>query len=257
MGKAARTKQTILDAAEAEFAEHGYDIVSMRDVADRATVPLGLINYHFGAKEKLFEAVIARRADELNARRRDALAAIGKAPTIEAILVAFLRPYLELTLQGGPGWRSYGRLVAQTGQSHRWSTLITGHFGEVAKLFIASFMRAEPRLTREKATRGYVHMVAVMMGIFAANDLLDIISDGRQSSQDIERACGWAVPFLVGGFQGLAAYRSVAAAMTSQGEAGPKRRNKGKRVAPVHAATERHESTTNNRKARPRASPRD
>ena len=209
MGKAAQTKQANLDAAEVLFAEHGYDVVSMREVADGAGVPLGLINYHFGTKERLFEAAIARRADELNTRRREALASIGKAPTIEAILVAFLRPYLELMLHGGPGWRSYGRLVAQTGQSHRWSTLITGHFGEVAKLFIAALIKAEPRLTREKATRGYVHMVAAMMGVFAANDLLDIISDGRHASRDIERACGWAVPFLVGGFQGMAAYGSA------------------------------------------------
>jgi AcrR family transcriptional regulator len=179
-------------------------------VANRAGVPLGLINYHFGTKEGLFEAAIARRAAELNARRRQALASLGKAPTIEAILVAFLRPYLELTLHGGTGWRSYGRLVAQTGQSHRWSTLITSHFGEVAKLFIASLVKAAPGLTRERATRGYVHMVAAMMGIFASNDLLDIISDGRHSSRDIERACSWAIPFLVGGFQGMAAYASTA-----------------------------------------------
>jgi AcrR family transcriptional regulator len=209
MKNAAETKQAILDAAEALFAEHGYDIVSMREVANRAGVPLGLINYHFGTKERLFEAAIARRAAELNARRREALASIGKAPSIEAILVAFLRPYLELTLRGGPGWRSYGRLVAQTGQSHRWSTLITSHFGEAARLFIAALIKAAPGLTREKATRGYVHMVAAMMGIFASNDLLDIISNGRHSSRDIERACGWAIPFLVGGFEGMAAYSSV------------------------------------------------
>jgi AcrR family transcriptional regulator len=202
MGKAERTQAVILDAAESLFAESGYDAVSMRDVADSAGVPLGLINYHFGSKEKLFEAVIARRADELNARRRAALAAIGKsAPnTIEAVLAAFLRPYLDLSLRGGPGWRSYGKLIAETGQSHRWCALITNQFGDVARLFIAALIRAEPRLTRELAARGYVHMVSVMVGIFAANDLLDIISGGKCSSRAIERACETAIPFLAGAF---------------------------------------------------------
>jgi AcrR family transcriptional regulator len=206
VGKAERTQAVILDAAEARFAEAGYDTVSMRDVADGAGVPLGLINYHFGSKEKLFEAVIARRADELNTRRREALAQIGKAApnSIEAVLRAFLRPYLELTRDGGPGWRSYGKLIAQTGQSHRWGSLITNRFGEVAGLFIDALVKAEPRLTREMAARGYVHMVSIMVGIFAANETLDIISGGKVTSGDVERACEAAIPFLAGAFEGLA-----------------------------------------------------
>ena len=212
MGKAERTQAVILDAAEARFAESGYDTVSMRDVADGAGVPLGLINYHFGSKEKLFEAVIARRAEELNARRREALAQIGKTTpnTIEAVLRAFLHPYLELTRDGGPGWRSYGKLIAQTGQSHRWGNLITNRFGEVAGLFIDALVEAEPRLTREMAARGYVHMVSIMVGIFAANETLDIISGGKVTSDDVGRACDSAIPFLAGALEGLAVYANAA-----------------------------------------------
>ena len=204
MGKAAQTKETILDAAEARFAEAGYDAVAMRDVADGAGVPLGLINYHFGTKEKLFEAVIARRADELNTRRREALSAISKQGSVDAVVAAFLRPYLELMLQGGPGWRHYGRLIAQTGQSHRWCRLITNQFGGMARVFVDALMAAEPRLSREAAERGYVHMVSIMVGIFAANELLDIISGGKTSSGDIERAYQDALPFLAGAFRGSA-----------------------------------------------------
>ncbi|MPZ57731.1 MAG: TetR family transcriptional regulator [Rhizobiales bacterium] len=208
MGKAEYTKETILDAAEARFADAGYDTVSMRHVADGAGVPLGLINYHFGTKEKLFEAVIARRAEELNARRREALSAVGKMSpaTVEAVLGAFLRPYLELTLRGGAGWRSYGKLIAETGQSHRWCTLITNQFGELANRFIDALVKAEPRLTRELAARGYVHMVSVMVGIFAANELLDIVSGGKFTSRDLERAYDCAMPFLTGAFHGFAAH---------------------------------------------------
>ena len=56
------TRTAILDAAENLFAAASFDIVSMRDVAAKAKVPLGLINYHFQSKEKLFEAIIARRS---------------------------------------------------------------------------------------------------------------------------------------------------------------------------------------------------
>jgi len=169
------TRTAILDAAENLFAAASFDIVSMRDVAAKAKVPLGLINYHFQSKEKLFEAIIARRSDELNGRRREAIAAIQGKPDLRQVLDVFLRPYLELMLEGGPGWRAYGRLLAQTGQAQRWTRLITRHFKETQDIILNALLEAEPRLTKEAAARGYVHLVSIMFGIFAANDLLGVV----------------------------------------------------------------------------------
>lgn len=198
------TRTAILDAAENLFAAASFDIVSMRDVAARARVPLGLINYHFQSKEKLFEAIIARRSDELNARRRAAFANLKGRPDIRQVVDVFLRPYLELMLEGGPGWRAYGRLVAQTGQQQRWTRLITRHFKETQDIILTALAQAEPRLSKEAAARGYAHMVSVMFGIFAANDLLALVSRRAYSSRDLERAYDFALPFLTGAFEGLA-----------------------------------------------------
>jgi AcrR family transcriptional regulator len=120
------TRTAILDAAENLFAAASFDIVSMRDVAAKASVPLGLINYHFQSKEKLFEAIIARRSDELNSRRRDAFAALKDKPNLRQVLDVFLRPYLDLMLVGGPGWRAYGprvtlRFLAWTADEFLWT----------------------------------------------------------------------------------------------------------------------------------------
>lgn len=217
------TRTAILDAAENLFAAASFDIVSMRDVAAKASVPLGLINYHFHSKEKLFEAIIARRSDELNSRRREAFAALKNKPSLRDILDVFLRPYLDLMLEGGAGWRAYGRLLAQTGQAERWSRLITRHFKETQDIILDALVEAEPRLTKEAAARGYVHMVSVMFGMFAANDLLNVISKRSYSGRDLERAYGYALPFLTGAFEGLAAAsaqpRRVAA--TRKRAAGP------------------------------------
>lgn len=205
MRNGGHTRTAILDAAENLFAAASFDIVSMRDVAAKARVPLGLINYHFQSKEKLFEAIIARRSDELNSARRDAFNALNGRPDLGQVIDVFLRPYLELMLQGGPGWRAYGRLLAQTGQQQRWTRLITRHFKETQDIILAALAQAEPRLTDEAAARGYAHMVSVMFGIFAANDLLSVITKRAYSSRDLERACDYALPFLTGAFEGLAA----------------------------------------------------
>ena len=74
------------------FAAASFDIVSMRDVAAKAKVPLGLINYHFQSKDKLFEAIIARRSDELNGRRRDAFATLDGKPNLDRCLTCFYVP---------------------------------------------------------------------------------------------------------------------------------------------------------------------
>jgi AcrR family transcriptional regulator len=209
VGKAIDTKGKILDAAEELFADVGYDAVSVRDVAKRAKLLLGIISYHYRTKETLFEEVIARRAEELNRGRREALGLLTD-PTVEEILHAFLHPYLELMRTGGAGWHSYGRLIAQIGQSERWAKLSGKHFSKLGHVVIDLLMKAEPRLSRAMAVHGYVHLVSVMFGVFAASGLLDIFSDGSLHSSDISEAYDSMIQFGAGGLRSLANRASVA-----------------------------------------------
>lgn len=50
------TKQSILDAARAVFAERGFDKASIRAIAAEAKVDPALVHHYFGTKEKLFLA---------------------------------------------------------------------------------------------------------------------------------------------------------------------------------------------------------
>ena len=47
-------RQRLLEAAEAVFAEQGYDGASVRDICGRAGMNIAAISYHFGDKEKLY-----------------------------------------------------------------------------------------------------------------------------------------------------------------------------------------------------------
>ncbi|MFW1406241.1 TetR/AcrR family transcriptional regulator, partial [Vibrio parahaemolyticus] len=44
------------------FAEKGFEGTSIRDLATRAGVNIAMVNYYFGSKEKLFEAIVAKKA---------------------------------------------------------------------------------------------------------------------------------------------------------------------------------------------------
>ncbi|MGB3050380.1 MAG: TetR family transcriptional regulator [Polyangiales bacterium] len=55
-----RTRATILDAAEDEFAEHGFHGTRMVAIAKRAGVTHGLLHYYFDSKDRLYEEVVGR-----------------------------------------------------------------------------------------------------------------------------------------------------------------------------------------------------
>lgn len=61
---AVRNRARLLEAAEAEFAEHGMD-VSVADIAARAGVGKGTVFRHFASKEELLAAVVLGRLDAL------------------------------------------------------------------------------------------------------------------------------------------------------------------------------------------------
>jgi len=52
------TARTILRAALSVFSEHGFDGASTRNIANAAGVDHGLVRYHFGTKEKLWQAAV-------------------------------------------------------------------------------------------------------------------------------------------------------------------------------------------------------
>ena len=55
------TQIKILKAAEIEFATHGFNGATVRDITKRAEANIASINYHFGTKEVLFKEMVRYR----------------------------------------------------------------------------------------------------------------------------------------------------------------------------------------------------
>ncbi len=53
-----KTQQALIEATGQLAAEHGFNAISTRGIAQLADENIGSIHYHFGGKNKLFEAVI-------------------------------------------------------------------------------------------------------------------------------------------------------------------------------------------------------
>ncbi|OQX20013.1 MAG: hypothetical protein BWK76_02820 [Desulfobulbaceae bacterium A2] len=113
MVKRKDTKTRLLDVAEEMFAQKGYADTSMRSLTGKAGANLAAVNYHFGSKEGLLQAVLERRLLPLNHIRRGRLEATmrgaseaGRLPDVRDLLRAFIEPTLILR-RSGRGSRAF------------------------------------------------------------------------------------------------------------------------------------------------------
>ncbi|MEP7292531.1 MAG: helix-turn-helix domain-containing protein [Chloroflexota bacterium] len=75
-------EQRILDAAAELIAHYGYDKTTVDEIARDAHVSKGAIYLHFKSKEQLFEALLLREAEALNARYFELIGADPKGVTL-------------------------------------------------------------------------------------------------------------------------------------------------------------------------------
>lgn len=55
-------RQQIMETTLELFAEKGYEGTSIRDIAEKASVNVAMVNYYFGSKEKLFEKIVENKS---------------------------------------------------------------------------------------------------------------------------------------------------------------------------------------------------
>lgn len=196
--RALKTRETILDAAEYLFSERGFDGASIRDIAARAGVPVGLVSHHGGSKEELFFTVIARRADELARLRIEALETCLESgqPDLRDVISCFVLPFLRLTQQGQPQWRAYGRLVAIASADERWRKITQACFDPTAHVFLDQIARILPDASRGAITSSFVFMVSSMLAICASRWRIEALS----AHQDIHALEESLLDFCEAGF---------------------------------------------------------
>lgn len=105
----------LLDAAERLLGEAGIEGASLRQISAAAGhANNSAVQYHFGDKAGLIGAIIARRIEAFEPRRRDMLAALqrgGREGDLGALLQILFIPIAEVT--DGKGRHVYARFLLQ------------------------------------------------------------------------------------------------------------------------------------------------
>ncbi|PTB22174.1 TetR family transcriptional regulator [Trinickia symbiotica] len=223
------TKTRILDAAEDIFVDLGFEAMSLRQITSRADVNLAAVNYHFGSKEALIHAMLARRLDRLNEERLALLdrfdAQLGPRLTCEHVLGAMFIPALRLSRDPHAGGRAFLKLLgrAYTDPSAFIHDFLNRHYASVAERFFEAFQRALPHLPREELGWRLHFAIGALSGVLAGADtdnLLAEFSQGRSMNdlQLIARLASLMVAALKAPLQDPAQLNAFAAVLGEAAE---------------------------------------
>jgi AcrR family transcriptional regulator len=181
---AVETKERILDAAETLFMEHGYEATSLRSLTTAADVNLAAVNYHFGTKEELFEAVLTRRLDPMNQRRLELLTrfeseSAPKPLPCDRILSALLVPALALARDPARGGSNFLRLLgrAYADPAPFIRQLLSDQYAEMITRFKAAFARALPQMPRKELSWRLHFIMGALSYTLAGTDALKLIAE--------------------------------------------------------------------------------
>jgi AcrR family transcriptional regulator len=201
------TREQILDAAEALFAEHGFDGVTVRQVTRAAGVDVALAHYYFGSKRGLFDSVFLRRAAILNDARLKAIDdyQINPGPggaTIEGFIQAFLDPVIERWAKGGPGWKNYLAIVAQVNNTPKWGgETMARYFDPVIHRLIDALRGIMPGAHDDDLFWSYQFLWGTLTLTFAETGRIDRLSSGLCYSSDYEGVRNRMAPYAAAGFR--------------------------------------------------------
>jgi AcrR family transcriptional regulator len=175
------TRTRILDAAEELFMQHGFEGTSMRQLTSRAGVNLAAVNYHFGSKDALIEAVFRRRLDPMNAARIAELEALekdGRAAAPEAIIRAFVGPSLRMIEDGKSGGRNFIRLLGRTytDPAKGIRALIGQMYAPAMERYKRALQRALPQMPADELVWRMHFMFGTLSYTLAATDAVQLIA---------------------------------------------------------------------------------
>ncbi|MDR5860374.1 TetR/AcrR family transcriptional regulator [Halomonas eurihalina] len=148
------TVTRILDTAEVLFAERGFAETSLRNITSKAKVNLAAVNYHFGSKKALIQAVFARYLDPFTTRFHAALDELearhrqdGSEIPLEELLETMARTVLEVPAERN-SLKVFMRLLGlaySQAQGHL-RRYIQEEYGSVFMRFTELVRRATPEL---------------------------------------------------------------------------------------------------------------
>ena len=203
----ANTVERILDASEVLFAQKGFSETSLRAITSRAGVNLAAVNYHFGSKEALIQAVFERFLTpfcEALQARLDEMEARGEEISLERLLSV-----VSVLAMGSHGndprraklfFRLSGLAYAQA-QGHL-RTYLGQRYGAVFRRLLRCLGRAAPDVpSMEMFWRVHFALGATIFTLSGMDSLRALCRDDFGEDLSAVEINARLLPFIVAGIR--------------------------------------------------------
>lgn len=229
------TVERILDTAERLFAERGFSETSLRLITSRAGVNLAAVNYHFGSKKALIQAVFSRFLGpfslslerELDRRQ----AGHEYHPGLEELLDMLVDRALAVKPRSGNDLATFMRLVGLAfSQGHGYlRTYLEDMYGKVFRRYLLLLQQAAPAIPPiELFWRAHFMLGAAVFSMSGLKALTLMAEENFGVRTSTEQLLRLLVPFLAAGLRAESAVHdemlASACLKTRDKEAAPIRR---------------------------------
>jgi AcrR family transcriptional regulator len=192
----------ILLAAEKLFAQHGYNGVSIRQIAQAADVPLALVGYYFGPKQALFHAIFEHWNSTIT-QRLAALALVQaqeqQADYLERVVDAFVSPVLRLRASVEGEWYALLMTRGLNEPGEQTDLIMARYFDPMAHAFIDALMAAFKGCTRAQMAWCYQFMLGTLLHHISDTRVARL--SGGANSPCAPQAQALLQAFVVGGMR--------------------------------------------------------
>lgn len=202
------TKDHLIDIAEALFAERGFEAVSLRDITGKAKVNVASVNYYFGSKNGLIQAVVLQHFVPINSERMRLLEDLQHESEdgrleLERVLLAFFRPVFDRYSGQDLGKMNFMRLIGRCllqSQSHLPPWFVE-NFQEMVEQFIRALHQSLPHLSREQIFWRFHFAIGGLMHSLMYGNYLDQLSQGLCQAEDLGQTLEELVAFTAAGMR--------------------------------------------------------
>ncbi|WP_430462061.1 TetR/AcrR family transcriptional regulator [Thalassolituus sp. LLYu03] len=201
------TVKSILNAAEELFSEKGFAETSLRNITTKAGVNLAAVNYHFGSKKALIQAVFARYLTPFCESLGQDLTALearqtGQAPALPELLMLLsgtaLKAGHDSPRRLGIFMRLLGLAYTQ-GQGHL-RRFLQKEYGAVFFRYMKLVTLATPDLSDEdRFWRIHFMLGATVFTLSGADSLTAMAEHDFGKASDIAQVIDKLIPFLASG----------------------------------------------------------
>ena len=195
-------RRDILRAAAELFAIHGYNGVSLRDIARRAKVPATLCSYYFGPKSELFASVFLHNPAGIEVRRA-ALESFSDEGTLEDLMRLWIDPIVDM--RSNPEQAPFAILTARAAwdSSEEANAAVKRFFDPIAFSVLRSLTKLLPDRDPLDLAWGYEWALGAFL-MHLGNDRIESVSQGRAVMGDIASQTDALIRFVCAGLRSIA-----------------------------------------------------